>query len=295
MKIGVAGLGLMGAAIARRLIEVGHQVTVWNRSPAKAKALAEAGATVTATPAELTSAVEIVITILTDAAAIESVYEGSAGLLAGEVHGKLFIEMSTVRPTTEIALAEKVRAAGAAFVECPVGGSTAPARQGQLIGLLGAEPDDAVRAQRLLNQLCRRVEHCGPVGAGATMKLAINLPLLISWQAFGEAFALCRDLDIEPQRLLSVFTDISATTNALKLRAPMVAAMMADSDPGATTFTLESACKDLRTMAAEGESRGIELPLTARALACFEEASRSGVASSDASALAVYWPRRGKQ
>jgi len=295
MKVGIAGLGLMGAAIAQRLIEVGHQVTVWNRSSAKTKTLAEAGATVAATPAELASAVEVVITILTDASAIESVYGGPAGLLAADIRGKRFIEMSTVRPATQIALAEKVRAAGGAFVECPVGGSTAPARQGQLIGLLGAEPEDAARARPLLDQLCRRIEHCGPVGAGATMKLAINLPLLISWQAFGEAFALCRDLDIEPQRLLSVFTDISATTNALKARSSMVAAMMAHSDPGATTFTLDSACKDLRTMAAEGNGRGIELPLTTQALVCFEEAGRSGVASSDASALAVYWSRRGKQ
>ena len=295
MKVGIAGLGLMGAAIAQRLIEVGYQVTVWNRSSAKTKPLAEAGAMVAATPAELASAVEVVITILTDASAIESVYGGPAGLLAADIRGKRFIEMSTVRPATQIALAEKVRAAGAAFIECPVGGSTAPARQGQLIGLLGAEPEDAARARPLLDQLCRRIEHCGPVGAGATMKLAINLPLLISWQAFGEAFALCRNLDIEPQRLLSVFTDISATTNALKARAPMVAAMMADSDPGATTFTLDSACKDLRTMAAEGNGRGIELPLTRQALVCFEEAGRSGVASSDASALAVYWSRRGKQ
>ena len=84
------------------------------------------------------------------------------------------------------------------------------------------------------------------------MKLAMNLPLLISWQAFGEAFALCRDLGIEPQRLLSVFTDISRRPTRSKVRAPMVAAMMADGDPGATTFTLDSACKDLRTMAAEG-------------------------------------------
>jgi 3-hydroxyisobutyrate dehydrogenase len=295
MNVGVAGLGLMGAAIAQRLIEVGHQVTVWNRSAAKAKPLAEAGAAVAGTPAELAKMSEVVITILTDAAAIDSVYGGPAGPLAADIRGKLFIEMSTVRPATQIALAEKVRAAGAAFVECPVGGSTAPARQGQLIGLLGADAKDAARARPLLGQLCRRVEHCGPIGAGATMKLAINLPLLISWQAFGEAFALCRDLGIDAHRLLSVFTDISATTNALKARAPMVAAMMAGGDPGATTFTLDSACKDLRTMVTEGKDRGIDLPLTARAMASFEEASRSGFGPRDASALAVYWSKRGKQ
>jgi 3-hydroxyisobutyrate dehydrogenase len=295
MNVGVAGLGLMGAAIAQRLIEVGHQVAVWNRSAAKAKPLAEAGAAVAATPAELAKMSEVVITILTDAAAIDGVYGGPAGLLTADVRGKLFIEMSTVRPATQIALAEKVRGAGAAFVECPVGGSTAPARQGQLIGLLGADAKDTTRARPLLDQLCRRVEHCGPVGAGATMKLAINLPLLISWQAFGEAFALCRDLGIDAQRLLSVFTDISATTNALKARAPMVAAMMAGDDPGATTFTLDSACKDLRTMADEGKDRGIDLPLTARAMASFEEASRSGFGPRDASALAVYWSKRNKR
>src|SRR5205807_618624 len=117
------------------------------------------------------------------------------------------------------------------------------------------------RARPLLVELCRRVEHCGPVGAGATMKLAINLPLMISWQAFGEAFALCRDLGVEPQQLLGLFTDISATTNALKARAPMVAAMMGGGDPGGATFTVDSGVKDLRTMLAEGEARGIELPL----------------------------------
>src|SRR4051812_28055299 len=106
MNVGVAGLGLMGAAIAQRLIEVGHQVAVWNRSAAKAKPLAEAGAAVAATPAELAKMSEVVITILTDAAAIDGVYGGPAGLLTVDIRGKLFIEMSTVRPATEIKLAE---------------------------------------------------------------------------------------------------------------------------------------------------------------------------------------------
>jgi 3-hydroxyisobutyrate dehydrogenase len=295
MHIGIAGLGLMGTAIAQRLIEVGHRVTVWNRSPAKAKPLADAGASLAASPASLASAAEAVITILTDAAAIEAVYGGPTGLLGGEVREKLFIDMSTVQPATAVALAAKVRAKGAAFVECPVGGSTTPARSGQLVGLMGAEPADAARARGLLEQLCRRIDHCGPVGAGATVKLAINLPLMISWQAFGEAFALCRDLGIEPARLLNLFTDISATTGALKARAAMVVAMMNGGDPGGVTFTVDSGVKDLRTMVAEGRVRGLELPLTERALACFEEASRGGWAAGDAAAVAVYWSNRTKR
>jgi 3-hydroxyisobutyrate dehydrogenase len=142
MRIGVAGLGAMGAAIAARLIEVGHEVTVWNRTAEKAKPLADAGAKVAGSPAEVAAASEAVITILTDGKAIDDVYSGPSGLLSGDVKGKLFIEMSTVAPKVETDLAPKVRAKGAAMVECPVGGSTAPARKGQLLGLMGAEPAD---------------------------------------------------------------------------------------------------------------------------------------------------------
>ena len=134
MLVGVAGLGKMGAAIAHRLIETGNQVIVWNRSAERSLPLVAAGAAAVTSPAELASAVEIIITSLSDAAAIEGVYGGPSGLLAGDVEGELFIEMSTVRPGVETALAERVRAKGAAFVECPVGGSTGPARQGKLIG-----------------------------------------------------------------------------------------------------------------------------------------------------------------
>src|SRR5215475_14367444 len=139
MNLGVAGLGNMGAAIAARLIETGNRVTVWNRSAEKCEPLAAAGAIVATSPAALAGGVDAVITIITDADAIEAVYGGPTGLLAGDIKGKLFVEMSTVSPHVETALAAKVRAKGAAFVECPVGGTTGPARQGKLIGLMGAE------------------------------------------------------------------------------------------------------------------------------------------------------------
>ncbi len=293
MNVGIAGVGKMGAAIALRLMEVGHKVAVWNRSADKTKPLADAGASVAATPAELAAKSETVITILTDAGAIDAVYGGPSGLLTGDVTGKLFVEMSTVQPATEVALADKVRAKGAVLVECPVGGTTGPARQGQLIGLMGAAPADADRARPLLQQMCRRIEHCGPVGAAASVKLAINLPLMVSWQAFGEAFALCRDTGMKPEQLVNLFIDISATTNALKARAPMIAAMLAGGgDTAGATFTVDSGLKDLRTMAAEGKARGIELPLVERAAGCYEEASRSGWGPRDGSAVAVYWSGR---
>jgi 3-hydroxyisobutyrate dehydrogenase len=292
MQIGVAGLGRMGAAIAQRLMEVGHTVTVWNRAAAKAKPLADVGAKVAASPAELVRTVDIIITILTDAAAIDADYQGPSGLLSADVKGKLFIEMSTVRPETEIALAEKVRAKSAAFVECPVGGSTGPARQGKLIGLMGAEPADAARAKPILEQLARRVEHCGPVGSGAVMKLAINLPLMIYWQALGEALALCRPLGLDADRLMDLFADTSGGANVLKVRGPMIATMLKGGDAGSVTFSLDNGLKDLRTMLAEGKARGIEMPLVEKTLACFEEASRKGLGESEGSGLSVYWSKR---
>jgi 3-hydroxyisobutyrate dehydrogenase len=292
MQIGVAGIGKMGAAIAQRLMEAGHDVTVWNRTADKLRAAADAGAAVAATPAELARKAHAIITILTDAAAIEQVYGGAAGLLAADVDGKLFIEMSTVEPLTTMALADKVRARGAALVECPVGGSTGPARQGKLIGLMGAEPADAVRAKPILEQLCRRIEHCGPVGAGAVMKLTINMPLMIYWQALGEALALCRPLGLDPARVMDLLSDTSGGPNVLKVRGSAVAAMLKGADGGPVTFDIDSAVKDLRTMLAEGRRRGLDLPLVEKTLACYEETKRKVSGAAEISAVSVYWANR---
>jgi 3-hydroxyisobutyrate dehydrogenase len=295
MQIGIAGIGKMGAAIAQRLIEVGHTVTVWNRSADKLKPLAAAGAALAATPAELADKSEFIITILTDAAAIDAVYGGASGLLAGDVHGKLFIEMSTVRPQTELALAAKVRAKDAAIVECPVGGSTSPARQGKLIGLMGAESADAARARPILEQLCRRLEHCGPIGAGAVMKLTINMPLMIYWQALGEALALCRPLGLDPARIMDLLADTSGGPNVLKVRGAGVAQMLKGGDAGPVTFDVDSAVKDLRTMVAEGKAHGVELPLTETTLGCYEETKRNVSGAAEVSSVSVYWANRAKR
>ena len=138
MRVGVAGLGRMGSAIAAHLIDAGHEVTVWNRTADKVKPLTAAGAKVAASPAELAGAVEAIVTILTNREAIAAVYEGPSGLLAGNVKGKLVIDMSTVQPETEVALAEKVRAKGATFVECPVGGNGRAGARRQAVGVAAA-------------------------------------------------------------------------------------------------------------------------------------------------------------
>ena len=294
MKLGVVGIGRMGAAIAGRLLGLGHEVTVWNRTADKARALASAGAKLAANPAELAAQSDFIVSILSNAEAIDRAYGGASGLLSANVAGKLFIEMSTVRPETGRALDQKVKQKGAALIECPVGGSVGPARDGKLFGFVGGAAADVARAKPLLDQLCRRVEHVGAVGAGAGMKLAINLPLLVFWQSFGEALSLCEPLGLDPARLVDIFADTSGGPNVLKGRGPMIVAALQGKDTGPITFDVDGIRKDLRNMIEEAAARGATLPVTSQALECFDDAARDGLGASDAVALPVRWMKRAR-
>ena len=289
MRVGIAGLGKMGAAMAARLAETGMEVAVWNRTRARAEA---SRLPVADSPRALAGRSEVVMTALFDGAALEAVFHGAEGLLAGAA-GKLFVEMSTVRPDTQVALAGEVRAAGGAYVECPVGGTTGPARAGKLLGLVGAEAADLERARPVLDALCRRVEHVGPVGAGAAMKLAVNLPLLVFYQALGESVALVRHLGLDPGWLVELMADTSGGPNVLKNRGPAIARTLAGEDPGGVTFDIDSIRKDLRTMVAEAEGRGFGLPVASRALAVFDEAGADGWGGRDGTWLPAYWAGKG--
>ncbi|MGQ0652818.1 MAG: NAD(P)-dependent oxidoreductase [Betaproteobacteria bacterium] len=285
MKIGIAGTGKMGAALAARLKDVGHEIMVWNRTPDKARSLGHPAAD---TPATLAKSCEALITILTDGKAVDEVY---AQLLAADVKGKLFIEMSTVRPSTQKETGSKAKAKGAAYVECPVGGTTGPARQGQLFGFAGGERANVERAMPLLKQMCRRVEHVGGAGAGARMKLAINLPLLVYWQALGEALSLARSLGIEETRLMDILADTSGAASMMKNRAPIIAAALAGKEP-AVTSNIDTMRKDLAEMVAEARELGWQAPMTERALECFDHASQQGLGAKDCVMLPVSWSAR---
>src|SRR6266487_3721183 len=254
LKIGVAGTGRMGSAIAQRLMGLGHELAVWNRTQEKTRPLAAAGAKVAATPSQLASSSEAIITILTDAAAIDAAYHGKDGLLSGGISGKLFIEMSTVRPETERMLAAKIGEKGAVMVECPVGGTVGPAKDGKLFGFVGGEAADIARARPLLDQLCRRVEHVGPI--------------------------------------VDTFADTSGGPNVLKGRGAVLAAALQGKDTGPITVDIDAMRKDLRTMVEEARSLGKQLPVTSRALECYEEASREGLGKSDITAIPVRWMKK---
>jgi 3-hydroxyisobutyrate dehydrogenase len=292
MKIGVAGLGKMGSAIAERLLECGHDLVVWNRSPEKAAPLTTKGASAARSAADLAAQVEAIVTILFDAEAIDGVYRTPDGILAADLSGKLVVDMSTVRPETASALSKDVRAAGGAFIECPVGGSTGPARQGQLLGMAGGEPADLARAKPILDQLCRRFEHFGPVGSGARMKLAINLPLIVSYQALAEAFILCRPNGRDPVELMAFFSETAGAPNVLKSRGPLIGKALKGDEVKPPAFDVDSIRKDLRTMIAEAAGLGAKLPLVEDTLRIFDEAAEDGWGRKDGANLPAYWPRK---
>jgi 3-hydroxyisobutyrate dehydrogenase len=289
MKVGVCGTGKMGAAIAQRLISCGHEVTVWNRNPAKTQPLAALGANVAVSPAALSKTCEVIITMVLDDNALDAVYRGVGGILSADLSGRLVVDMSTVLPATEEAIGADVKAKGAAFVECPVGGTVGPAREGKLFGLAGGTEPDVLRAWPLLEQLCRRIEHVGAPGAGARLKLAINLPLLVYWQSLGEALALCRPLGLPPERLVDIIADTSGAAAAMKNRAPDVARALAGHLPPTASFDVRAARKDLFTMVTYARTLGLDLPTASAALKSFDEAATHGLADKDAIAVPARW------
>jgi 3-hydroxyisobutyrate dehydrogenase len=294
MKIGVCGTGRMGSAIAQRLMSVGHEVGVWNRNSAKTKLLIDAGAKLFASPAELVEGCDVVIVMLLNDAAMEAVYRGPNGILQSKLTGKFVIDMSTVRPDTMQTIGAAVLQQGAAFVECPVGGSTGPAKEGKLFGLVGGTKADVTRAMPILEQMCRRIEHVGKLGSGSMMKLAVNLPLLVYWQALGEALTICKPLNLPADRLIDILSDTAGTPTAMKGRGAVIAKVLGGAPLGETAFGLNAAKKDLATAVQFGATIHAELPVTASALACYEEAEAAGLGDADATAMSTRWTQRSK-
>jgi 3-hydroxyisobutyrate dehydrogenase len=292
MMIGICGTGRMGSAMTERLIEQGHSVKVWNRTPARAEALTKLGAGVAGSPAALAAECEAVICMLFDEAAQQAVYKGDNGLLAGVPAGRLIIDMSTVMPDAAKALAADVASAGATFVECPVGGTVAPAKAGKLLGMAGGDADAVARARPILEQLCRRVEHVGPAGAGAAMKLAINLPLGVYWEALGEALSFSRAAGIDPELAGSLLADSSGAISVAGPRIPTVVDALGGRPDAPGAFDIAGMAKDLGLMRRFAEQNGFAAPVAEAAGAAYEEAASDGWASNDAPLLAAWRTRR---
>jgi len=290
MKIGIAGVGKMGQAVAQRLMGLGHELSVWNRSPSRADALVAAGARRVERVAQLAGSCDVVISLLTDAPAIEAVYTGPEGLLQGGP--ALFIEMSTVAPEFQAQMGQRARQAGARYLECPVGGSVGPAKEGKLIGFVAGEAADVQAARPLIEQMCRKVVEVGAHGNGARMKLAVNLPLMVYWQTLGEALSLVQSLDIDPKVLVDVLSESSGGPNMLKVRGGMIADALAGTPQSTVTVDLATMRKDVRTMVEQGTKNGFAMPLTQITLDHLNQAVDQGLGGADCSQFPLWWLKK---
>lgn len=289
MKIGIVGTGRMGTGIAQRLMDLGHDVLVWNRSAHKAHDAYAAGATWTPLLRDLVRETEVVISFLYDNSAVERVYLGPNGILANRVAGCLFIDMSTVGSQLPQRIGAAMAAAGATILECPVSGSVPAARSGTLVGFAGGTEQAFARALPLLKQFCRRVEHVGPLGSGARMKLSANLLLGVFWQALGEALTLAGPSTLGPERIIDLLADSNISAGILRARQPQIVAALQGQVPATAAFDVDTLRKDMQYMLVEAGIAGHTLPLTRRALECFDRVSGDGNGSIDSVAYPALW------
>jgi 3-hydroxyisobutyrate dehydrogenase-like beta-hydroxyacid dehydrogenase len=281
MRIAFCGLGLMGAPMAERLVDAGHDVTVWNRSPGKAERLVERGARLAATPAEAAaSGADAAVTMLSDPDAVRAVVLGPDGLSEGLGPGSVLVEMSTVGPHAIHDLREGLPD-HVDLVDAPVRGSIPQAMAGELKILVGGDRDPVGAVWPVLEVLGAPT-HLGPLGAGAAMKLVANLTIGVVVTAFGEALVLAEALGLDR----GVTLEMLAETPIGSL-VPRVGPSL-ESGAWSPRFKLGLAQKDLRVVCEEAGTRGERLPLAEAAHGHFADASKAGFAELDYTAVVAH-------
>ncbi|SLN76808.1 NAD(P)-dependent oxidoreductase [Roseisalinus antarcticus] len=286
MTIGVIGLGNMGHAIAERLAEGDDPLALWNRTAGKGADIANG--TEMPTPAAAAAESDVLLSVLANDAAIEAAYFGPDGLCSAPLDGTVVVEMCTTSPETTQRLAAAVEAKGGLFLECPVGGTIGPARAGTLLGLAGGSPEAFEAARPVLERMTRRLEHLGPVGTGAAMKLAINLPLMVYWGAVGEALGIALGQGIPTDLAVSILVDSSGAIGAAKNRVPPVAAMRTTGDPGSVSLSLANGIKDMGLMEALAARHGISSEVLSAARVKAMKAAEGGWTEYDTSLFGVF-------
>jgi 3-hydroxyisobutyrate dehydrogenase-like beta-hydroxyacid dehydrogenase len=221
-RVGFAGLGAMGAGIARRLLDAGYDVVGWNRTKERAAPLMEAGMGWADTPRELAASVDVLFTMLTNTAAIEATAEGPDGVLAGLRKESVWADISTIAPDASVALAERVRAAGAHFLDCPVSGSPATLAAGQMSVMVGGDRVAFERIEEVLHAIGPKVTYIGPNGHAILTKVAINLALVVSVTAFAEGVALVEKAGVEREAVVDAVLKSVIASPVLGYRAPLL-------------------------------------------------------------------------
>jgi len=259
-SIGFIGLGIMGASMAKRLIEAGHKVTVYNRTASKAAPLVALGAKQAPTPQACAEGNEIVISIVTDSPDVEAVLLGADGAAHGAPKGALFVDMTTIAPGTAVKVGTQLKARGIGFLDAPVTGGDVGAREGTLSILVGGEKADLERAREVFNVMGKRITHCGPLGAGQTVKACNQILCALNMTGICEALHLARLSGIDPALVVEALTPGAGGSWALEKLGSRIA--KGDFNPG---FMVDLILKDLRIV--QDAARPLGLPLEGTALA----------------------------
>jgi 3-hydroxyisobutyrate dehydrogenase len=280
MKIGFIGLGVMGTPMALNLARAGTQLVVWNRTPEKCAPLEELGAERVADASDVFHATRIVILMLANEAATDSVLRRNHPEFDERVRGRTIVQMGTTSPEYSRLLEMDVLAAGGSYVEAPVSGSRKPAESGQLIGMLAGDADSVEEVRPLLAPLCARTFVCGAVPRALSMKLAVNLFLIATVTALAEAthFAKRHGLDLQLFREVIDAGPMASSVSAVKL--PKLIEQ---------EFSVQASIRDVlmnnQLIAQAARDAGITSPLLDVCHALFAETDASGHGALDMAAV----------
>ena len=275
------GLGRMGMPMATRLLESGHDLVVWNRSPDRVTELVDRGARQAESPADAASSADAVVTMLSTPAVVESVVvTGDRPVTAGLQAGATLIEMSTIGPDAVRRIAERLPD-GVGMLDAPVLGSVAQATDGSLEVFVGGSEEAFERWRPVLAVLGRPVRH-GHLGSGAAMKLVANSTLGAAMSAVGEALALADRLGLDQALVLDALagSPLGATVKSKRSKI--------ESGDYEANFALELAAKDMRLVEEAARGVGLDARVVTAARAHFDDANRAGLAGLDYSAVIAH-------
>jgi 3-hydroxyisobutyrate dehydrogenase-like beta-hydroxyacid dehydrogenase len=274
------GLGEMGGGMVERLLAGGHTAIGWNRTKAKAQPFVAAGMRLAETPRAVAAESELVITMVTDNAALDAVIDGPDGVLAGLGPGKIYAEMSTTAPDRMEALAARVARTGATLLDAPVLGSILTLRQGQLLIMVGGDEAAFARAEPIFRAIGSTVKRVGNVGQAKALKVAANLNLAVQLIGLFEGVLLAEKMGIERRVALETLLGGVIASPHMKYRAPFIL-----DPPDHAWFDVGMIQKDLELALDLGKAAGVALPETAVAQQLMTAARGLGYGKEDFSVV----------
>ena len=276
LKIGWIGLGNMGNPMVQNLLKAGYNITVYNRSKDKESALINLGASSASSPEELLNTCDVVITMLSNDAAVKEVFENKNGLLATANPGKLIINMSTVAPETSRYLANQCSNHELAFIDAPVSGSVKPAQDGTLVILVGTSKADFEIAKPIFDVLGKIAIHVGEAGVASSAKLAINYLLGLNLQGLAETILFAEQNGVAKEDMLSIINEGACGNGITKIKGPSI---INDTYPAA--FALKHLVKDLGL----AKDAGLDSPLIHPLYDSYFSAQQEGLGEQDVMAI----------